>query len=50
MNECRINVFIIFVQGMVKAMSKSMSEALKIPHFGYYEEIEMSNLGEKIDL
>jgi len=32
------------LKGMVKAMSKSMAEALKIPHFGYYEEIEMTNL------
>ena len=32
------------LKGMVKAMSKSMSEALKIPHFGYYDEIDMTNL------
>jgi len=32
------------LKGMVKAMAKSMAEALKIPHFGYYEEIEMTNL------
>jgi pyruvate/2-oxoglutarate dehydrogenase complex dihydrolipoamide acyltransferase (E2) component len=29
---------------MVKAMAKSMSEALKIPHFGYSDEIDMTNL------
>jgi 2-oxoisovalerate dehydrogenase E2 component (dihydrolipoyl transacylase) len=27
---------------MIKAMTKSMSEALKIPHFGYKDEIDMS--------
>ena len=27
---------------MVKAMTKSMNEALKIPHFGYNDEIDMS--------
>jgi 2-oxoisovalerate dehydrogenase E2 component (dihydrolipoyl transacylase) len=32
------------LKGMVKAMSKSMSEALKIPHFGYCDEIDMTNL------
>jgi len=32
------------LKGMVKAMSKSMAEALKIPHFGYYDEIDMTNL------
>jgi len=32
------------LKGMVKAMSKSMNEALKIPHFGYYDEIDMTNL------
>ena len=31
---------------MVKAMTKSMSEALKIPHFGYKDEIDMSQLVE----
>ena len=29
---------------MVKAMTKTMSEALKIPHFGYKDEIDMSQL------
>jgi len=29
---------------IVKAMTKSMSEALKIPHFGYKDEIDMSQL------
>ena len=29
---------------MVKAMTKSMSEALKIPHFGYKDEVDMSQL------
>ena len=29
---------------MVKAMTKSMVEALKIPHFGYKDEIDMSQL------
>lgn len=31
---------------MIKAMTKSMSEALKIPHFGYKDEIDMSKLVE----
>eukprot|EP00090_Calanus_glacialis_P027936 TRINITY_DN4452_c0_g1_i1.p1 TRINITY_DN4452_c0_g1~~TRINITY_DN4452_c0_g1_i1.p1 ORF type:complete len:518 (-),score=192.03 TRINITY_DN4452_c0_g1_i1:237-1736(-) len=31
---------------MIKAMTKSMSEALKIPHFGYNDEIDMSKLVE----
>ena len=31
---------------MIKAMTKSMSEALKIPHFGYTDEIDMSKLVE----
>jgi len=31
---------------MVKAMTKSMSEALKIPHFGYKDEVDMSQLVE----
>jgi len=31
---------------MMKAMTKSMSEALKIPHFGYSDEIDMSQLVE----
>jgi len=29
---------------MVKAMTKSMSEALKIPHFGYKDEVDLSQL------
>jgi len=29
---------------MVKAMTKSMVEALKIPHFGYKDEVDMSHL------
>jgi len=29
---------------MVKAMTKSMVEALKIPHFGYKDEVDMSQL------
>ena len=29
---------------IVKAMTKSMMEALKIPHFGYKDEIDMSQL------
>jgi pyruvate/2-oxoglutarate dehydrogenase complex dihydrolipoamide acyltransferase (E2) component len=32
------------LKGMVKVMSKTMSEALKIPHFGYDDEIDMTNL------
>ena len=31
---------------LIKAMAKSMSEALKIPHFGYKDEIDMSKLVE----
>ena len=34
------------VKGITKAMIKSMSEALKIPHFGYKDEIDMTNLVE----
>ena len=34
------------VKGITKAMVKSMSEALKIPHFGYKDEIDMSKLVE----
>jgi 2-oxoisovalerate dehydrogenase E2 component (dihydrolipoyl transacylase) len=34
------------VKGMVKAMSKTMTEALKIPHFGYCDEIDVSRLVE----
>lgn len=30
--------------GIKKAMAKSMTEALKIPHFGYNDEIDMSEL------
>jgi len=32
------------LKGMVKVMSKTMSESLKIPHFGYYDEIDMTNM------
>lgn len=32
------------VKGITKAMVKSMSEALKIPHFGYKDEIDMTRL------
>lgn len=32
------------LKGMVKVMSKTMSEALKIPHFGYDDEIDMNNI------
>jgi hypothetical protein len=32
------------LKGTVKVMSKTMSEALKIPHFGYDDEIDMTNL------
>ena len=32
------------LSGMVKAMTKKMTESLMIPHFGYYDEINMSNL------
>jgi len=32
------------MKGMQKAMTKSMTEALMIPHFGYYDEIDMTNL------
>ena len=32
------------LSGIKKAMAKSMTEALKIPHFGYNDEIDMSNL------
>lgn len=34
------------VKGITKAMVKSMSEALKIPHFGYKDEIDMTALVE----
>lgn len=34
------------VKGMTKAMVKTMNEALKIPHFGYKDEIDMTNLVE----
>ena len=32
------------ILGLRKAMVKSMDESLKIPHFGYCDEIEVSNL------
>ena len=32
------------VKGITKAMVKSMTESLKIPHFGYKDEIDMSSL------
>ncbi|XP_023342052.1 lipoamide acyltransferase component of branched-chain alpha-keto acid dehydrogenase complex, mitochondrial [Eurytemora carolleeae] len=32
------------LSGMVKAMTKKMTESLMIPHFGYYDEINMSSL------
>ena len=31
---------------IAKAMQKSMNEALKIPHFGYNEEYDVTNLVE----
>jgi 2-oxoisovalerate dehydrogenase E2 component (dihydrolipoyl transacylase) len=34
------------IRGMRKAMVKSMTAALKIPHFGYADEIEMNKLVE----
>ena len=34
------------IKGMTKAMVKTMNEALKIPHFGYKDEIDMTNLVE----
>jgi len=34
------------VKGITKAMVKTMNEALKIPHFGYKDEIDMTNLVE----
>ena len=34
------------IKGITRAMMKSMSEALKIPHFGYKDEIDMSQLVE----
>ena len=34
------------IKGMTKAMVKTMNEALKIPHFGYNDEIDMTNLVE----
>ncbi len=34
------------VKGITKAMVKAMTEALKIPHFGYKDEIDMSQLVE----
>ena len=35
---------------MVKAMTKTMSEALKIPHFGYKDEIDMSQLVNQLSV
>ncbi|XP_046548197.1 lipoamide acyltransferase component of branched-chain alpha-keto acid dehydrogenase complex, mitochondrial-like [Haliotis rubra] len=32
------------IKGMQKAMVKTMSMALKIPHFGYYDEIDVTTL------
>ncbi|KAG7162638.1 Lipoamide acyltransferase component of branched-chain alpha-keto acid dehydrogenase complex-like, partial [Homarus americanus] len=32
------------IKGFQKAMVKSMSHAMKIPHFGYYDEIDMTAL------
>jgi len=34
------------VKGITKAMVKAMNEALKIPHFGYKDEIDMTKLVE----
>ncbi|CAD5119217.1 DgyrCDS7849 [Dimorphilus gyrociliatus] len=34
------------IKGMKKAMVKSMTNALKIPHFGYKDELELSRLIE----
>ncbi|KAF6022202.1 hypothetical protein EB796_019492 [Bugula neritina] len=35
---------VIILQGIKKAMVKSMTEALSIPHFGYYDEVNMTEL------
>lgn len=35
---------VIIMSGIRKAMAKSMAESLKIPHFGYYDEVDMSEL------
>ncbi|KAK6178680.1 hypothetical protein SNE40_011207 [Patella caerulea] len=32
------------IKGITKTMVKVMSEALTIPHFGYYDEVDLSNL------
>ena len=34
------------LKGVTKAMVKAMTEALKIPHFGYCDEVNMSQLVE----
>ncbi|GFO13287.1 dihydrolipoamide acetyltransferase component of pyruvate dehydrogenase complex [Plakobranchus ocellatus] len=36
----------VAVKGVTKAMVKSMTEALKIPHFGYCDEIDLTRLVE----
>ncbi|XP_067936321.1 lipoamide acyltransferase component of branched-chain alpha-keto acid dehydrogenase complex, mitochondrial-like [Watersipora subatra] len=35
---------VVTLKGIRKAMAKSMTEALQIPHFGYYDEVNMSQL------
>ncbi|CAH0627199.1 unnamed protein product [Chrysodeixis includens] len=41
---------VVPVSGFTKAMVKSMTEAMKIPHFGYSEEYDVTKLVEARDL
>ena len=34
----------VYGMSMCLSLVQSMAEALKIPHFGYYDEIDMTNL------
>lgn len=34
---------IVPIFGYTRSMIKSMTEALKIPHFGYYDEVKLIN-------
>lgn len=39
-----LTIFFFFYEGFQKAMVKTMSAALKIPHFGYKDEVDLSQL------